>query len=83
MKPSGNIVNLLEMKTGQSGRIMEVRAGMGLARRLETMGMRVGIQCVKISGMPLGGPVVVQLGGTRIALGRGMARKVMVEVRPS
>ncbi len=79
MNPAPPLVSLLDMKTGRAGRIVEVRSGRGLARRLETMGLRTGSRCVKISGMPLGGPVVVQLGGTRIALGRGMARKVMVE----
>lgn len=76
------IVNLTDMKTGQSGRILQLSAGTGLVGRLEALGIRPG-QCVtKISGLPLGGPVVVQVGGSRVGLGQGMARKVLVEIGP-
>ena len=73
-------ISLAELETGQRCRIMKFLSGPGLTRRLEEMGIRAGKRAVKISGMPLRGPVVVQVGGTRIALGHGMARKIMVEV---
>ncbi|MDP8215194.1 MAG: FeoA family protein [Candidatus Euphemobacter frigidus] len=73
-------ISLAELGAGRSCRIMEPASGRGLTRRLEEMGIRAGKRAVKISGMPLRGPVVVQVGGTRIALGHGMARKIMVEV---
>ena len=74
------IVSLANMETGQSGMVMEFRSGSGLIRRLEEMGVRAGKKVTKVSGMPLRGPVVVQVGGTRIALGHGMAMKVIVEL---
>ena len=74
------LVSLANMETGQSGTIMEFRSGFGLTRRLEEMGIRSGKKVTKVSGMPLRGPVVVQVGGTRIALGHGMAMKVIVEL---
>jgi ferrous iron transport protein A len=74
-----NIVSLAKLDTNQSGKVVEFTAGPGLVRRLEEMGIRVGKKVTKISGMPLRGPVVVQAGGTRIAIGHGMAMKVMVE----
>jgi Fe2+ transport system protein FeoA len=43
------------------------------------MGIRPGTVLEKISGQPLGGPVVVKVGNNRIALGFGMARKVHVK----
>jgi len=43
------------------------------------MGIRPGVLLEKISGQPFGGPVVVQVGNNRIALGFGMACKVQVE----
>ena len=78
-----NIVSLAKLDTNQSGKVVEFTAGPGLVRRLEEMGIRVGKQVTKIGGMPLRGPVVVQAGGTRIALGHGMAMKVMVELSAS
>ena len=75
-----NIVSLAKLETNQSGMVINFTAGLGLVRRLEEMGIRAGKKVTKISGMPLRGPVVVQVGGTRIALGHGMARKVMVQM---
>ena len=74
------IVSLAKLDTNQSGKVVEFTAGPGLVRRLEEMGIRVGKKVTKISGMPLRGPVVVQAGGTRIAIGHGMATKVIVEL---
>jgi len=75
-----NIVSLAKLETNQSGKVIKFTAGPGLVRRLEEMGIRAGKKVTKISGMPLRGPVVIQVGGTRIALGHGMAMKVMVEL---
>lgn len=74
------IVNLAKLEVGQKGRVKKFTSGPGLTRRMEEMGIRVDKEIIKVSGMPLRGPVVVQIGGTRIALGHGMAIKVMVEL---
>ncbi len=74
------ITSLAELESGTSGRIKELQGGRTFSRRLESMGIRTGKRAVKISGMPLRGPVVVQVEGTRVALGRRMAAKVMVEL---
>jgi ferrous iron transport protein A len=73
-------ISLAEMEIGQSGRILGIAAGIGLSGRLQAMGIRTGKKVTKISGMVLRGPVVIQVEGTRVGLGHGMARKVMVEV---
>lgn len=73
------VISLAQMSRGRDGIILKVSGGPGAIRRLENMGMRVGQRVTKVSGMPLRGPVVVQSGGTRIGLGHGMARKVIVE----
>ena len=74
------ITSLAELDSGRGGLIKELQGGRTFSLRLESMGIRTGKRAVKISGMPLRGPVVVQVGGTRIALGRRMAAKVMVEI---
>lgn len=73
------ITNLALMTPGETGLITGLYSGPGLVRRLEEIGLRVGQRVSKISGMPLRGPVVVQAGGTRVAIGHGMAKKVAVE----
>lgn len=74
------ITNLALMAPGEMGRITGLTSGPGLVRRLEEIGIRAGQRVSKVSGMPLRGPVVVQVGGTRVALGHGMAKKVAVEL---
>ena len=74
------ISDLASMAPGEAGRITGLTAGPGQVRRLEEIGLRTGQRVSKVSGMPLRGPVVVQAGGTRVALGHGMARKVAVEL---
>jgi len=63
---------------GESGRVVEVRAGRGLTRRLIAMGIAPGmkVRVLKSSGP---GPILIEVGQTRIALGRGIAMKIIVE----
>jgi len=75
------IMSLAELPSGLTGRIVEIAAGRGLSRRIQAIGVRLNKKITKISGMPMRGPVVIQVGGTRVGLGHGMARKVMVEIK--
>ena len=53
------ILHMAEMAAGSRGLIREITSGPGLTRRLEEMGIRTGKNLTKVSGRPLGGPVVV------------------------
>jgi len=74
-------VNLAVMRAGESGKILNIAGGFGLRRRLEALGVRLGVRITKISGAAFRGPVVVRVGNTTVALGHHMARKVRVEVQ--
>ena len=73
-------LRLVEMGAGERGTVFKIQGGIGLKRRLEAMGIRPGATIVKIAGSPLGGPVVIRIGSMRLAIGCGMAGKVMVDV---
>ncbi len=73
-------IDLSQMMAGQTGRIISLNGGRGLVQRLESMGIRLGVQITKVSGQIMRGPVVVRLGNMQVAIGFGMARKVLVEV---
>jgi ferrous iron transport protein A len=62
---------------GVVAKIVEIRGGRGLCRRLAELGFNIGglIRLVK-SHSP--GPVVVEVRDSRVAIGRGVAMKVMV-----
>jgi len=74
-------ISLAHMKRGQSGRVIQVMGGFGMTRRLSAMGIRPRKRITKISAMFMRGPVTVRVGGTEIALGFGMASRIIVEVK--
>lgn len=73
-------VSLVQMRSGQKGRIVEINGGAGLACKLDALGIRTGKEIKKISEQLMRGPVLLQQGHTQAALGFGMASKVLVEV---
>jgi len=71
---------LSQMYPGQSGKVVKIDGGVGLVSRLSAMGIRPGRKITKLSSMLMRGPVTVQQGSTRLAIGFGMARKILVEI---
>ena len=74
------VIPLTSLGSDQEGKVVGVEGGQGVTRRLEAMGIRAGYKIRKISSQFMHGPVTIKVGGTSLALGYGMARKVMVEV---
>jgi len=73
-------VSLVQMRSGQKGRIVEINGGAGLACKLDALGIRTGKEITKISEQLMRGPVLLQQGHTQAAMGFGMASKVLVEI---
>lgn len=73
-------VNLAQMKSGEQGTVMAINGGFGLKRRVEALGIRIGVNVKKISSQLMRGPITVQVGNTQVALGFGMAQKIIVEI---
>jgi len=69
-----------QMQTGERGRIIEITGGYGLARRVEAMGIRPGKKIAKVSSMVMRGPVTIQVDGVQVAIGFGIARRILVEL---
>ncbi|MFH1942750.1 MAG: FeoA domain-containing protein [bacterium] len=66
------------VKTAMSVEVVEIEGGWGVRQRLNQMGIHAGDRIlVKRSGI-MGGPILIQVQGMEVALGRGMARKVLV-----
>jgi len=72
-------LTLAEMKTGQTGTVVEVLGGHGLIRRLDALGIRPGKKVTKTSSTLFRGPVILRVNNTQVAVGFGMARKIIVE----
>jgi ferrous iron transport protein B len=80
MKPSPSLT-LPEMRENETGYITEVAGGPDFQSKLRAMGLYSGRHIVKRSPESSGGPVVVEVMGTRVALGRVMAAKISVKVK--
>jgi len=55
----------------------------GWDKKFESIGIRKGRRMRKIACQPFGGPVVIEVDGSKISLGRGLAAKIEVEVVPT
>lgn len=76
-----NKVALTELKPGQKGKVIEINSGRGMINKLEALGIRPGVEITKVSAQFMRGPVIVSVGNTQIAIGFGMARRVVVELK--
>lgn len=72
-------ISLAHMKSGQKGKLVEVTGGGNLHTRLMSMGLNKGRELTKLSHIGLRGPVVVKAGRTILALGHGVASKMVIE----
>jgi ferrous iron transport protein A len=73
-------LTLAEMRTGQIGTVVGVLGGHGLIQRLDALGIRPGKKVTKLSSTLFRGPVTLRVNNSRVAVGFGMARKIIVEV---
>jgi len=73
-------MTLAQMRSGQSGTVIQIQGGHGVVRRLNALGIVPGKRITKISSMLMRGPVTVEVDRVRIAIGFGMVSKIMVEV---
>jgi ferrous iron transport protein A len=78
--PSGRNAPLSRIEAGQSGIVVEVLGGQGMINRLSALGIRPGKRITKVSSMFMRGPVTVQVGNARIAIGFGMAKRIVVDL---
>lgn len=72
-------VTLDRMKKGTRGRVVDVIGGHGAVGKLSAQGIVAGM-VVEKTGELRGGPVLIKVGGAQVALGRGLAKRVLVEV---
>lgn len=73
-------VDLTQLEEGESGVVVNIQGGYGLIRRLESLGIRVGKKVTKVSSQLMRGPITVRIDNSQVAIGFGMARKIIVEL---
>ena len=78
--PNGKQTALAQMQTGQSGIVVQIQGGHGLVNRLGALGIRPGKRITKVSSMFMRGPVTIQVNTAQVAIGFGMASRIIVEL---
>lgn len=73
-------IPLVDMKTGETGTVVEILGGGGAHNRLRALGIKHGVKVTKVSAAFARGPVVLQIYGTQAALGFGISYKIIVDV---
>lgn len=68
--------SLDEIEEGKKVRIVKILGGYGLIRRLVSLGLTIGVELFIINNQ---GPIIIKVGDSNIAIGRGIAKKVLVE----
>ena len=70
---------LAMLSENKEAKIVEIRGGRGIVRRLSEMGFTPGTR-VKVLFSNSPGPVLVDVRGSRVALGRGLLMKIIVSL---
>lgn len=73
-------MSLLDAPLGEWLRVAGLEGGLRLQARLSQHGLFQGDRLRVLRAAPLKGPLLVEVNGREIALGRGVAAKIRVEV---
>ena len=74
-------IPLTHLKAGQKAKILRLEGGPGFQRNIRSRGLREGKVLEVVTKHPIGGPIVIEIDGRETAIGRGMAMRIIVEVK--
>lgn len=73
-------MRLIETPKGKTVRVIEYKGGKGVNSKLRQLGLTPGKEVKVLRRAPMGGPLMIDIEGRSIALGRGIAARVQVEM---
>ncbi|NLX48470.1 MAG: ferrous iron transport protein A [Methanospirillum sp.] len=68
------------LTTGTEAVILRLAGGSSFRKKIGEMGLREGVRVRLVAKHLLGGPIVIEVSGREITLGRGMAAQIVVTV---
>jgi ferrous iron transport protein A len=63
----------------RKAKVIDIKGGQGIRQRLSQMGIHPGDEITMLRYGALRGPILIEIHGSQVALGRGIASRVMVE----
>lgn len=73
------IITLDRSKENQKVKVVSISGGWGIRQRLGCLGIHPGDMLTIMKSAIMQGPILVKIHGNQVALGRGIARKILVE----
>ena len=81
-------IPLTALRNGETGIVTSIEAGhgrgwrrgWGFRKRLMDLGLTPGTKVTVVKSAPFRGPLEILVRGSRLALGRGMAERILVEI---
>ena len=73
-------ITLDSIREGQKVKVVSISGGWGIRQRLGGLGIHPGDEIIVKRSAIMRGPILISVHGNQVALGRGVARKVTVEV---
>jgi ferrous iron transport protein A len=67
------------VEENKKARVVDVQGGWGIRRRLGQMGIHPGDIVMVLRYGALGGPILIEVHGFQVALGRRIASRILVE----
>ena len=74
-----NKIDLTQINKGEFVQVVEIMGGQHFKEKVDAIGLHVGSRIMKLSTQVLSGPVTIKIGNTKVALGHGMAKKILVD----
>jgi len=71
-------VNLVKIEPGREVVVMQLDGGREFLEKAESLGLRTGVRIKKLSAQVMHGPVMIKIGNSKVALGYGMAKRILV-----
>ena len=73
------MVSVVDLREREIGEIVSLGGGREFANKLDALGIRIGVTIEKVSSQFMKGPVCIKIGNTEVAIGYGMAKKIIVK----
>lgn len=73
------LVTLDQLYQNKRAKVIDIQGGQGIRQRLSQMGIHPGDVITILRYGALGGPILIEVHGSQVALGRGIAARITVE----
>ena len=73
------VTTLEKIRGTRNVRVLDVKGGWGLRRHINQLGIHPGDVLTVLRHAAMGGPILIMIHGSQIAIGRGMAAHISVE----